>query len=182
MFRYVRGKIGVVPWIKQQMVSRTLYMENSQLVSRVQFITWVPPICPYFIHNLTQMGSRIFRILSTTSPRKSWVEYKDESPIELHIEAFKHLPSFAVNFEYGHADTFYKLAKLLLLYHSIMFGCRKLMGQDLSGLSIKDLQDLENQLEPSLKSVQMRKVKHISAVQTPQSSNITPPPHPIFRS
>lgn len=97
MFRYVRGKIGVVPWIKQQMVSRTLYMENSQLVSRVQFITWVPPICPYFIHNLTQMGSRIFRILSTTSPRKSWVEYKDESPIELHIEAFKHLPSFAVN-------------------------------------------------------------------------------------
>ncbi|XP_048493347.1 MADS-box transcription factor 23 isoform X6 [Beta vulgaris subsp. vulgaris] len=59
---------------------------------------------------------------------------------------------------------------------------RKLMGQDLSGLSIKDLQDLENQLEPSLKSVQMRKVKHISAVQTPQSSNITPPPHPIFRS
>ncbi|XP_062177641.1 MADS-box transcription factor 23-like [Alnus glutinosa] len=35
---------------------------------------------------------------------------------------------------------------------------RQLMGQDLSGLSIKDLQNFENTLEMSLKAIRMRKV------------------------
>jgi hypothetical protein len=36
---------------------------------------------------------------------------------------------------------------------------RQLMGQDSSGLSIKDLQNFENTLEMSLKAIRIRKVR-----------------------
>uniref|UniRef100_A0A0A0KGM1 K-box domain-containing protein n=1 Tax=Cucumis sativus TaxID=3659 RepID=A0A0A0KGM1_CUCSA len=39
------------------------------------------------------------------------------------------------------------------------FLCRKLMGEQLYGLSMKDLNNLENQLEFSLQSIRIKKVR-----------------------
>lgn len=38
-----------------------------------------------------------------------------------------------------------------------LFTCRQLMGQDLSGLGVKELQTLENQLELSLRCIRTKK-------------------------
>jgi len=39
-----------------------------------------------------------------------------------------------------------------------MHHCRQLLGQQLSGLDVKDLQNLENKLEMSLRNIRMKKV------------------------
>jgi hypothetical protein len=36
--------------------------------------------------------------------------------------------------------------------------CRRLLGQQLSGLDVKDLQNLENKLEMSIRNIRMKKV------------------------
>jgi len=47
-----------------------------------------------------------------------------------------------------------------LLNQSFLFNdCRRLTGQELSGLSFKEMQNLENQLETSLKNVRTKKVR-----------------------
>lgn len=41
--------------------------------------------------------------------------------------------------------------------HATLFDCRQLMGQDLSGMGVKELQTLENQLEISLRCIRTKK-------------------------
>lgn len=43
------------------------------------------------------------------------------------------------------------------------FNCRQLTGEEISGLSVKDLQNLENQLRMSVRNVRMKKVLTVSA-------------------
>ncbi|KAJ0742179.1 putative transcription factor, K-box [Helianthus annuus] len=51
----------------------------------------------------------------------------------------------------------YKKVMLSAKYHLIFDNYRRMMGEELSGLAVKDLQGMESQLEMSLRSIRMKK-------------------------
>ncbi|KAG6518039.1 hypothetical protein ZIOFF_021440 [Zingiber officinale] len=81
----------------------------------------------------------------SSSNMKSLIEKYSKAKEENHLIVF------------AASDVKKEAASLRQQFHNLQQNHRKMMGEELSGLSVADLQNLQNQLESSLRGVIMRK-------------------------
>jgi len=104
----------------------------------------------YFISSLLLPQRNLFYIL-VNSPGHLIAQKSRKTIWEWHF-----IFMLSLNVKYGCKQCAFQ--KNISRYSIQMCHCRQLLGQQLSGLDVKDLQNLENKLEMSLRNIRMKKV------------------------